>query len=75
MSFAYRRLKIGKAIFTGVNATPGTTIRHTAEITHLDERGIGHDYLVYSGRHKWVDWRPIFPELLRFLVADAAPAE
>lgn len=31
--------KIGKAIFTGVNATPGTTIRHTAEITHLDERG------------------------------------
>jgi len=31
--------KIGKAVFTGVNATPGTTIRHTAEITHLDERG------------------------------------
>jgi len=31
--------KIGKAEFTGVNATPGTTIRHTAEITHLDERG------------------------------------
>jgi 3-hydroxyacyl-[acyl-carrier-protein] dehydratase len=31
--------KIGKATFTGVLATPGTTIRHTAEITHLDERG------------------------------------
>ena len=31
--------KIGKAVFTGVSATPGTTIRHTAELTHLDERG------------------------------------
>ncbi len=31
--------KIGRAVFTGVCATPGTTIRHTAEITHLDERG------------------------------------
>lgn len=31
--------KIGKAQFTGVAATPGTTIRHTAELTHLDERG------------------------------------
>lgn len=31
--------KIGKASFTGVAASPGTTIRHTAEITSLDERG------------------------------------
>ena len=31
--------KIGKAQFTGVLATPGTTIRHTAEIIQLDERG------------------------------------
>ena len=31
--------KIGKAAFTGVPATPGTTIRHTAAITHLDDRG------------------------------------
>lgn len=31
--------KIGKAIFTGVNATPGTTIRHTATLLHIDERG------------------------------------
>lgn len=31
--------KIGKAKFTGLPATPGTTIRHTANITHLDERG------------------------------------
>ena len=31
--------KIGKAQFTGVLATPGTTIRHTAELTPLDERG------------------------------------
>ena len=31
--------KIGKAQFTGVCAVPGTTIRHTAEITSLDERG------------------------------------
>ena len=31
--------KIGKAVFTGVNATSGTTIRHTATILHIDERG------------------------------------
>ncbi len=31
--------KIGKASFTGLSATPGYTIRHTATITHLDERG------------------------------------
>lgn len=31
--------KIGKAQFTGVAAVPGTTLRHTAEITSLDDRG------------------------------------
>jgi 3-hydroxyacyl-[acyl-carrier-protein] dehydratase len=31
--------KIGKAQFTGVAAVPGRTIRHTADITHLDDRG------------------------------------
>ena len=31
--------KIGKAKFTGICATPGTTLRHTAEIVQLDERG------------------------------------
>jgi len=31
--------KIGKAIFTDVLATPGTTIRHTATLSHLDDRG------------------------------------
>lgn len=31
--------KIGKATFTGLCATPGTTLRHTAEIVSLDERG------------------------------------
>lgn len=31
--------KIGKAEFTGVPATPGTTIRHTAEITNLTDSG------------------------------------
>ncbi|MEM8739801.1 MAG: beta-hydroxyacyl-ACP dehydratase [Planctomycetota bacterium] len=31
--------KIGKAVFTGRAATPGTTLRHTAEITNLDASG------------------------------------
>lgn len=31
--------KIGKASFTGVNATPGTTLRHTAEIVNLTDAG------------------------------------
>ena len=31
--------KIGKAIFTDALATPGTTIRHTATLNHLDDRG------------------------------------
>ena len=41
---------------------------------HLERRGIAHEYFVYYGRHKWVDWRPLFPELLRWLVdGGAAP--
>ena len=31
--------KIGKAQFTGVQATPGTTLRHTAEIVNLTDAG------------------------------------
>jgi len=31
--------KIGKAVFTGISATPGYTLRHTAEIVQLDDRG------------------------------------
>ena len=31
--------KIGKAVFTGLPATPGTTIRHTASVDKIDERG------------------------------------
>lgn len=34
----------------------------------LTERGIEHRYLVYDGRHKWVDWRPMLPEVVRFLL-------
>ena len=42
---------------------------------HLAERGIEHGWLVYEGGHRWVDWRPIFPAVLRFLVdGDAADA-
>ena len=37
---------------------------------HLDARGIEHAYFVYDGRHKWVDWRPILPAVLRFLLQD-----
>jgi len=37
---------------------------------HLKARGVEHRYFIYDGGHKWVDWRPIFPELLRFLVRD-----
>ena len=40
----------------------------------LAQRGIAHDYFVYYGRHKWVDWRPLFPELLRWLVEGDAAA-
>ncbi len=31
--------KIGKATFTGLNAMPGQTLRHTAEIDRLDDTG------------------------------------
>jgi len=39
--------KIGKAVFTGIPATPGTTLRHTAEITQLDERGASTTGIVH----------------------------
>ena len=35
---------------------------------HLESCGIEHEYLVYDGGHRWNDWRPIFPAVLRFLV-------
>lgn len=35
---------------------------------HLRERGIDHGYHVYYGRHRWIDWRPLFPEILQWLV-------
>ena len=38
---------------------------------HLSERGVAHGYHVYYGRHKWVDWRPLFPEILQWLVNGA----
>lgn len=38
---------------------------------HLAERGVGHDYLVYGGRHLWVDWRPMLPEVFRFLLTES----
>jgi len=31
--------KIGKAVFTDALATPGTTIRHTATLSYIDDRG------------------------------------
>ncbi|MFK7742175.1 MAG: alpha/beta hydrolase [Planctomycetota bacterium] len=38
---------------------------------HLDDHAIPHEFLRYDGRHKWVDWKPIFPQVLRFLRADS----
>ncbi len=35
---------------------------------HLERRGIAHRYLVFPGGHRWVDWKPLFPELLRFAI-------
>ena len=54
--------------------TPGSQDRQGIQLGNrqfhelLERRGIAHDYFVYYGRHKWVDWRPLFPELLRWLV-------
>lgn len=31
---------------------------------HLEGHGIAHDYLVYDGEHKWVDWSKIYPAVL-----------
>ena len=39
---------------------------------HLRERGVHHDFLVYPGEHLWVDWKPIFPAVLRWLCAGDA---
>jgi enterochelin esterase-like enzyme len=35
---------------------------------HLELHGIPHRYVVFPGGHRWADWKPLFPELLRFAV-------
>jgi len=34
----------------------------------LQENNVAHDYHVYAGRHKWVDWVPNFERIINFLV-------
>lgn len=34
--------------------------------THLEANGRPHQWFVYSGRHKWTDWKPVIAESLRF---------
>jgi enterochelin esterase-like enzyme len=36
---------------------------------HLEAHGIAHRYFVFRGGHRWEDWRPLFPELVRFAAA------
>ena len=50
----------------------GVVLGNSAFHQHLRERGVDHEYLVYSGAHAWKDWRPLFPEVLRFLVEEEA---
>ena len=44
----------------------GTTRFHE----HLDRQGIQHRYMTYEGGHKWVYWKPILVDVLRFLVGE-----
>jgi enterochelin esterase-like enzyme len=35
---------------------------------YLEEHSIPHRYVVFHGGHRWVDWKNLFPEVLRFAV-------
>ena len=47
-------------------------IKRANEIFHqrLQENNVPHDYYVYSGRHKWVDWIPNFTRMINFSLAE-----
>lgn len=34
----------------------------------LQENNVAHDYYVYAGRHKWVDWVPNLERVINFLI-------
>ena len=38
----------------------------------LQTAGIEHDYYIYSGRHKWVDWIPLFNRAMNFSILSKA---
>ena len=35
---------------------------------HLIDNQVEHDFYIYPGRHKWVDWIPNFSRIINFLV-------
>jgi enterochelin esterase-like enzyme len=38
---------------------------------HLEERGVPHDFVIYKGGHRWVDWARVFPvALCRHMLAE-----
>jgi len=37
--------------------------------SHLKQRGIEHQSIVYDGRHKWVDWKPVILALLQEMLS------
>lgn len=48
----------------GVGDRKGILDSNEAFHDHLNEHGIAHDYLVYQGEHKWVDWANVYPVAL-----------
>lgn len=56
----------------GTDDKPGIPEGNEHFHRHLLEHDVHHDLLVYPGAHRWVDWKPIFPAVLRWLRAGDA---
>jgi enterochelin esterase-like enzyme len=52
----------------GTDDRTGIIQTNEAFHVHLELLGIPHRYVVTGGGHRWEDWKPLFPELLRFAI-------
>jgi enterochelin esterase-like enzyme len=41
---------------------------------HLVLHGVPHRYVVFDGGHRWEDWKPIFPNAIRYALGEEARA-
>jgi enterochelin esterase-like enzyme len=52
----------------GTQDRDGIAATNDAFRDHLVQCGIRHRYVVFNGGHRWEDWKPLFPEAIRYVL-------